>query len=257
MVVGPPKTLRETDGPAVVAAALTARRSLPDRPRSGRRRRRAGERRRRPIGSSRGRGPGEGPPQGRGPGRRHPDPAEPARQPGRWRPVSGHLGLFGRGEGETGELDVEELWAGLAGSPRTPIGPVHAAVDSCGGRTGEGHLARSPRLVFAVVVLVFIVAGLVAAFVLWRSMADAGPTMWDRVTPRRDPGAGRRRPGGDRQDLHRCRAGGQRRGLSATAALDADVQGLRPGHDKVRKNALVKATADALVAKGIASARSG
>ena len=34
--------------------------------------------------------------------------------------MSDHLGLFGRPEGETGELDVQELRAALAGSPDDP-----------------------------------------------------------------------------------------------------------------------------------------
>ena len=88
--------------------------------------------------------------------------------------MSDQLGIFGRGDGETGELDVDELKAALS------AGPVDAAVDPTPQarrpeRADPRAAVRRHRrwLVFAVVVLVVIVAGLIAGFVFWRSTADA------------------------------------------------------------------------------------
>ena len=103
---------------------------------------------------------------------------------------------------------------------------------------------------FAVVVLLVIVAGLIGGFFLWRSTTD--------VVPDYD-GAGDtevvvRVQGGDAVgDIAKTLADA---GVVASveaferqASLDADVQALRPGYYRVRQNASAQATADALVAK--------
>ena len=98
--------------------------------------------------------------------------------------------------------------------------------------------------------LVIIVAGLIAGFVLWRNTADEIPDF---------SGAG------DTEVIVRVQSGDGIGDIATTlteagvvaspeafqnqAALDADVQALRPGYYKVRQNASAQATADALVAK--------
>ena len=166
--------------------------------------------------------------------------------------MSDHLGLFGRPEGETGELDVQELRAALAGSPDDPDPHETAAPHKAVAVEDPAKASRRHRrwLVFAVVVLVFIVAGLIAGFVLWRSTADVVP---DYAGP------------GDTEVVIRVQGGDGLEDIAKTltdagvvasaeafeqqARLDADVQALRPGYYKVRQKASAQATADALVAK--------
>ena len=119
-----------------------------------------------------------------------------------------------------------------------------------GARANRRAAGITAWLVFAVVVLVVIVAGLVAGFVIWRSTADEVPDF-----------AGQ----GDTEVVIRVQSGDSIGDIAKTladagvvasteafqnqAALDADVQALRPGYYKVRQNASAQATADALVAK--------
>jgi UPF0755 protein len=99
-------------------------------------------------------------------------------------------------------------------------------------------------------VLLVIVAGLVGGFMIWRSAADVVP---DYAGPG-DTEVVIRVEGGDAiEDIAKTLADA---GVVASAeaflkqaALDADVQALRPGYYKVRQRASAQATADALVAK--------
>jgi UPF0755 protein len=166
--------------------------------------------------------------------------------------MSDHLGIFGKDEGETGELDVHELRAALAATPTEP--PVDG--DPPPRPIPDEERAASARrrhrrwLVFAVVVLLVIVAGLIAGFVLWRSTAEEIP---DFAGP------------GDTEVVVRIQSGDGIGDIATTlldagvvasteafekqAALDGDVQALRPGYYRVKQNASAQAAADALVAK--------
>ncbi len=167
--------------------------------------------------------------------------------------MNDQLGIFGRGDGETGELDVDELKAALAATPpedsidsEPPPSRPEREVDS------RKAVRRHRRwVVFSVVVLVVIVAGLISGFVLWRSTADIVP---DFAGPGGDEVVIRVQGGDDISDIARTLTdAGVVAGPEAfeqQAALDADVQALRPGYYKVRQRASAQATADALVAKG-------
>ncbi len=166
--------------------------------------------------------------------------------------MSDQLGIFGRGDGETGELDVDELKAALAAGPSDdagdPVPPPRRPEREADPRAAVRRHRR--WLVFAVVVLVVIVAGLVAGFVFWRSTADVVPDY---------AGAGDtevviRVQGGDGiPDIARTLTDAgviaSPEAFEQQSALDADVQALRPGYYKVRQNASAQATADALADK--------
>jgi UPF0755 protein len=165
--------------------------------------------------------------------------------------VSGGLDIFGREPGETGDLDVAELRAALtapvdpAGTgspPETPISDTERA---------ETARRRHRRwLVFAVVVLVVIVAGLVAGFVIWRSNAEVVPDFSGsgdaEVVVRVQGGDG---PADIARTLADAGVVASAEAFEAQTKLDADVQALRPGYYRVRQNASAQATADALVAR--------
>ena len=166
--------------------------------------------------------------------------------------VSDHLGIFGRDEGETGDVDVDQLRAALAATPPDP--PVPGAEPEPEPTDTERAAAARRRhrrwLVFAVVVLVVIVAGLSVGFVLWRSTADVVP---DYAGPGDTEVVVRVQSGDGIADIAETLATAgvvaSAKAFENQAALDADVQALRPGYYRVRQNASAQATADALVAK--------
>lgn len=162
------------------------------------------------------------------------------------------LGIFRRrDDGETGDVDVEELRAALASAPVQDAGDLTDMVPVVPPSRGRGGSRRRHRawLVFAIVVLVLIAAGLVSGFVLWRSNADQIPDH-----------AGT----GDTEVIIRVQSGDTVSDIAAElvkagvvaspeafaqqAAMDADVQGLRPGYYKVRQNSSAQSAADQLVA---------
>lgn len=166
--------------------------------------------------------------------------------------MSDQLGIFGREEGETGELDVDQLRAALAAvpigpDPQTPPPPRQIPDEK---RTTTARRRHRRWLIFAVVVLLIIVSGLIVGFIIWRSTAQVVP---DFVGP------------GDTEVIIRVQGGDGIGDIATTlveagvvasteafedqAALDADVQALRPGYYRVRQNASAQATADALVNK--------
>lgn len=164
--------------------------------------------------------------------------------------MSDHLGIFGREPGETGDLDVDELRAALVGAPvdSPDVEPPDEPSDA--DRAAAARRRHRRWLIFAVVVLVVIVAALAAVFVIWRSTADEVPDYQGQ---------------GDTEVVIRVQSGDSIEDIATTlaeagvvaspeafqnqAALDADVQALRPGYYKVKQNASAQATADALVAK--------
>lgn len=164
--------------------------------------------------------------------------------------MSDHLGIFGREPGETGDVDVDELRAALVGTPVDPpdVGPAQEVSDA--DRAAAARRRHQRWLIFAVVVLVVIVAALATVFVIWRSTADEVPNFQGQ---------------GDTEVVIRVQSGDSIEDIASTladagvvasaeafqnqAALDADVQALRPGYYKVLQNASAQATADALVAK--------
>lgn len=166
--------------------------------------------------------------------------------------MSDQLGLFGRGDGETGELDVDELKAALAAAPSDA--PIESKPPR-GRSEREVHPRKAARrhrrwVVFSVVVLVVIVAGLISGFVLWRSTANVVP---DFAGPGGDDVVIRVQGGDGIGDIARTLTDSgvvaSPEAFERQAALDADVQALRPGYYKLRKNASAQATADALVRK--------
>ena len=165
--------------------------------------------------------------------------------------MSDNLGIFGREPGETGELDVDELKAALAATPGDPAGLAEPPPElSDEDRAAAARRRHRRWLVFAVVVLLVIVASLVVVFILWRSTVEEVPDYQGQ---------------GDTEVVVRVQSGDSIDDIATTladagvvasakafqnqAALDADVQALRPGYYKVRQNASAQATADALVAK--------
>lgn len=166
--------------------------------------------------------------------------------------MSDGLDIFGREPGETGELDVDELRAALTATPAeqsTSGAPPEPPVSDA----KRVELARRKHrrwLVFAVVVLLVIVAGLIAGFVIWRSQADVVPD----YTGAGDTEVVIRVQGGDGPaDIAKTLADAgvvaSAEAFEAQTKLDADVRALRPGYYRVRQNASAQATADALVAK--------
>ena len=167
--------------------------------------------------------------------------------------MTDHL-IFGREPGETGDVDVDELKAALAAAPDADTEPRGAA-PAAPEPTPEERARTARRrhrswLVFAVVVLLVIVAGLVAGFLIWRSGTDEVPDYSG---------------GGDTEVVVRIQGGDGIKDIAQTlvgagvvasaqafeqqAALDGDVQALKPGYYKVRQNSSAQAAADALVAK--------
>ena len=166
--------------------------------------------------------------------------------------MSDHLGIFGREEGETGELDVHELRAALAAGPTEPdpAAPPPPPLISDEERAHTARRRHRRWLVFAVIVLLIIVAGLIAGFVLWRNTADEIPDFSGsgdtEVIVRVQSGDG---IGDIATTLTEAGVVASPEAFQNQAALDADVQALRPGYYKVRQNASAQATADALVNK--------
>src|SRR6476659_6522891 len=166
--------------------------------------------------------------------------------------MSDHLGIFGREEGETGELDVHELRSALAAGPTEPdpAAPPPPPLISDEERAHTARRRHRRWLVFAVIVLLIIVAGLIAGFVLWRNTADEIPDFSGsgdtEVIVRVQSGDG---IGDIATTLTEAGVVASPEAFKNQAALDADVQALRPGYYKVRQRASAQATADALVAK--------
>ena len=166
--------------------------------------------------------------------------------------MSDQLGIFGRSDGETGDVDVDELKAALAAGPSDVPDDTAPAPHGTDREPDPRAAARRHRrwLVFAVVVLVIIVAALSAGFVFWRSTADVVPD----YTGSGDTEVVIRVQGGDgipdiARTLTDAGVVASPEAFERQAALDADVQALRPGYYKVRQNASAQSTADALVTK--------
>jgi UPF0755 protein len=163
--------------------------------------------------------------------------------------VSDHL-IFGREPGETGDVDVDELKAALAARPDA----AEPAAEVKPERTAEQRARTARRrhrswLVFAIVVLVVIVGGLVAGFIVWKSGSEEIP---DHAGTG-DTEVVVRIQGGDgindiAQTLYQAGVVASTDAFIEQAALDGDVQALKPGYYKVRQNSSAQAAADALVA---------
>ena len=161
------------------------------------------------------------------------------------------LGIFDREPGETGDVDVDELKAALAARP-DPDEPTAPAKPEPTPEERARAARRRHRtwVAFAVVVLLVIVAGLVAGFLVWKSGTEEIPDY---------AGAGDtevvvRIQGGDgiadiAQTLVNAGVVASTQAFQEQAARDGDVQALRPGYYKVRQGSSAQAAADALVAK--------
>ncbi len=168
--------------------------------------------------------------------------------------MTDHL-IFGREPGETGDVDVDELKAALAAAPDAGHTEPRGAAPAAPEPTPEERARTARRrhrswLVFAVVVLLVIVAGLVAGFLIWRSGTDEVPD----YNGSGDTEVVVRIQGGDGiKDIAQTLVGAgvvaSAQAFEQQAALDGDVQALKPGYYKVRQNSSAQAAADALVAK--------
>jgi UPF0755 protein len=164
--------------------------------------------------------------------------------------VTDHL-IFGREPGETGDVDVDELKAALAARPdpdetTAPVKPEPTPEE----RARTARRRHRTWLVFAVVVLLIIVSGLVAGFIVWKSGTEEIPD----YAGTGDTEVVVRIQGGD--GINDIAATLQQAGVVAStkafvqqAARDGDVQALKPGYYKVRLNSSAQAAADDLVAK--------
>jgi UPF0755 protein len=164
--------------------------------------------------------------------------------------VTDHL-IFGREPGETGDVDVDELKAALAArpdpdEPTAPVKPEPTPEE----RARTARRRHRTWLVFAVVVLLIIVSGLVAGFIVWKSGTEEIPD----YAGTGDTEVVVRIQGGD--GINDIAATLQQAGVVAStkafvqqAARDGDVQALKPGYYKVRLNSSAQAAADDLVAK--------
>ena len=169
------------------------------------------------------------------------------------------LGLFDRrDDGETGDVDPEELRAALAadrarGDLDDPPGPVPATGIT---RPPENPDQRAARLrrrrrrstMIAIAVLVALIAGLAVGFTVWRRTVTAVPDF-----------AG----SGEKWTVVRVQSGDTLDAIAATlaaagvvasdesfttaAANDADVKALKPGYYKVRVGASAVEAANTLV----------
>ncbi len=167
--------------------------------------------------------------------------------------MTDHLGIFGREPGETGDVDVDELKAALAARPdpdphphEIPAKPERTPAD----RARTARRRHRTWLVFAIVVLLIIVAGLVAGFVVWRSTKDEVPD----YAGTGDTEVVVRIQGGDgiadiAQTLQKAGVVASTEAFLEQAAHDGDVQALKPGYYKVRQNSSAQAAADDLVAR--------
>ncbi len=163
-----------------------------------------------------------------------------------------HL-IFGREPGETGDVDVDELKAALAAHPDPEPHPDAEPADREPTPDDRARTARRRHrtwLVFAVVVLLVIVGGLVAGFVVWKSGTEEIPD----YAGTGDTEVVVRIQGGDgindiATTLYQAGVVASTEAFVQQAARDGDVQALKPGYYKVRQNASAQATADALVAK--------
>lgn len=184
------------------------------------------------------------------------------------------LSIFDRRDdgGETGDLDVDQLRAALAGQAPSPNGthpsaqPAPSTEDATGGPMdiiavpprpdaprpsddGDGKRVRHRwSVVAAIVVLVVIVAALAAGFVVWRShvdaVADYSGTGGEEVIVRVQRGDS---TDDIAQTLAQAGVVASVEAFQRQAAQDADVQALQPGYYRVRKDASAQAAADALV----------
>lgn len=164
--------------------------------------------------------------------------------------MTDHL-IFGREPGETGDVDVDELKAALAArpdpdEPTAPVKPEPTPEE----RARTARRRHRTWLVFAVVVLLIIVSGLVAGFIVWKSGTEEIPD----YAGTGDTEVVVRIQGGD--GINDIAATLQQAGVVAStkafvqqAARDGDVQALKPGYYKVRLNSSAQAAADDLVAK--------
>lgn len=181
------------------------------------------------------------------------------------------LGIFDRrDDGETGDLNVDELRAALSGQSPTTAGgrPSAAGGSSADDRPVDGMdlISVPPRpsapsgpdrpgrtrhrwsVVAAIVVLVVIVVALAAGFVLWRTHAD---TVADYTGTGGDEVIVRVQSGDSTTDiaqtLNQAGVVASVEAFQKQAAQDADVQALQPGYYRIRKDASAQAAADALV----------
>jgi UPF0755 protein len=165
--------------------------------------------------------------------------------------MNDHL-IFGREPGETGDVDVDELKAALAAGPDDELHEPAAVAPEPTPEERARTARRRHRtwLVFAVVVLLVIVAGLVGAFMVWKSGTEEVPD----YAGTGDTEVVVRIQGGDgikdiAQTLVTAGVVASTTAFEQQAALDGDVQALKPGYYKVRQNSSAQAAADALVAK--------
>ena len=184
------------------------------------------------------------------------------------------LSIFDRrDDGETGDLDVDQLRAALAGqappsappptglpgqapaTPQRPAGPMDIITvpprPEDPRTSPDGGVRRTRHrwsVVAAIVVLVVIVAALAAGFVVWRShadtVADYSGTGGDEVIVRIQRGDS---TDNIAQTLAQAGVVASVEAFQRQAAQDADVQALQPGYYRVRKDASAQAAADALV----------
>jgi UPF0755 protein len=165
--------------------------------------------------------------------------------------MNDHL-IFGREPGETGDVDVDELKAALAANPdeQAPEAEAVRPEPTPQERARTARRRHRTWLVFAVVVLLVIVAGLIAGFMVWKSGTEEVPD----YAGTGDTEVVVRIQGGDgisdiAQTLVTAGVVASTQAFEQQAALDGDVQALKPGYYKVRQNASAQAAADALVAK--------
>ena len=164
-----------------------------------------------------------------------------------------HLGIFGgRDEGETGDVDVEELRAALAAAPDDdslpePEPPRARPPDP--GRSATRRRRHRLSVFIAILVLVVIIAGLAVGFVKWRSNVDQVPDYQGsggtEVIVRVQGGDG---PADIARTLADAGVVASTDAFEAQAAKDGDVLALKPGYYRVKQNASAQAAADALVA---------
>lgn len=171
--------------------------------------------------------------------------------------MTDHL-IFGREPGETGDVDVDELRAALAANPdsvddgprvRDDPSPL-VAEPTPQERSRTARRRHRTALVFAVVVLLVIVAGLIAGFLVWKSATEEIPDFVGTG----DVEVVVRVQGGDgikdiAQTLVTAGVVASAEAFEQQAARDGDVQAIRPGYYKVRQNSSAQAAADDLVAK--------
>ncbi len=169
--------------------------------------------------------------------------------------MTDHL-IFGRrDDGETGDVDVDELRAALAAAPADPPEEQHEPAPVRARPLPPERPPRSRRRrwissVIAILILIVIVAGLVVGYLVWRTSANTV----DDFQGTGDTEVVVRIQGGDTpadiaQTLADAGVVASTEAFEAQASMDGDVQALRPGYYRVRQNSSAQAAADALVAK--------